>query len=221
MDPIDPNAKQIQVCVMSLFSFFGRRQTREDSYLLLFTGRHSSSSRHKTSSRQRNEGKENGGYLSETEELGCVSKNKWGFLQPYSLRWPYHSDLFYYHAFPLLLWIQYVTFPILFFLFISLNYLIVVIFLFFILKGLYLHAVTETKLLVDTTRGQTLRINVPLSSFIFFIFLRRKDIVRVTNIVMIIFMCSLISLFLPFDVRYWVLTPLISVESSIMILYVP
>jgi hypothetical protein len=44
----------------------------------------------------------------------------------------------------------------------------VVIFLFFILKGLYLHAVTETKLLVDTTRGQTLRINVPLSSFIFF-----------------------------------------------------
>jgi hypothetical protein len=174
VDPIDPNAKQIQVCVMSLFSFFGRRQTREDSYLLLLTGRHSSSSRHKTSSRQRNEGKENGGYLSETEELGCVSKNKWGFLQPYSLRWPYHSDLFYYHAFPLLLWIQYVTFPILFFLFISLNYLIVVIFLFFILKGLYLHAVTETKLLVDTTRGQTLRINVPLSSFIFFNFFTEK-----------------------------------------------
>jgi hypothetical protein len=61
----------------------------------------------------------------------------------------------------------------------------------------------------------------PFIFYFFLIFLRRKDIVRVTNIVMIIFMCSLISLFLPFDVRYWVLTPLISVESSIMILYVP
>ncbi|KAL3610842.1 hypothetical protein D5086_001862 [Populus alba] len=56
---------------MSLFSFFGRKQTREDSYLLRFTGRHSSSSRRKTSPRQRNERKENGGYVSETEELGC------------------------------------------------------------------------------------------------------------------------------------------------------
>jgi len=38
----------------------------------------------------------------------------------------------------------------------------------FILKGLYLHKVTETKLLVDTSRGQSLRINV---QFLFFSFM--------------------------------------------------
>ena len=36
----------------------------------------------------------------------------------------------------------------------------VLIFVKFILAGLYLHAVTETKLVVDTSRGETLRINV-------------------------------------------------------------
>ncbi|KAJ6769329.1 hypothetical protein OIU74_022898 [Salix koriyanagi] len=90
--------------VMSLFSFFSRRQTQENSYLLLFIGWHSSSSsRRKTSPRQRNLRKENGGCIPETEESGCVSKNKRGFLQLYSLRWPYHSHLFYSHAFPFLL----------------------------------------------------------------------------------------------------------------------
>jgi hypothetical protein len=36
----------------------------------------------------------------------------------------------------------------------------VLIFIKFIFAGLYLHAVTETKLVVDTSRGETLRINV-------------------------------------------------------------
>jgi hypothetical protein len=36
----------------------------------------------------------------------------------------------------------------------------VLIFVKFIFAGLYLHAVTETKLVVDTSRGETLRINV-------------------------------------------------------------
>lgn len=40
----------------------------------------------------------------------------------------------------------------------------------FILKGLYLHKVTETKLLVDTSRGQSLRINVQFLFFFFYVF---------------------------------------------------
>ena len=40
----------------------------------------------------------------------------------------------------------------------------------FILKGLYLHKVTETKLLVDTSRGQSLRINVQFFFFFFYVF---------------------------------------------------
>eukprot|EP00258_Populus_trichocarpa_P033210 XP_024449229.1 endoplasmic reticulum-Golgi intermediate compartment protein 3 isoform X1 [Populus trichocarpa] len=40
---------------------------------------------------------------------------------------------------------------------------IIMLFLFFSEFSLYLHAVTETKLLVDTTRGQTLRINFDIT----------------------------------------------------------
>jgi hypothetical protein len=40
----------------------------------------------------------------------------------------------------------------------------------FILKGLYLHKVTETKLLVDTSRGQSLRITVQFLFFFFNVF---------------------------------------------------
>jgi len=38
------------------------------------------------------------------------------------------------------------------------------------LAGLYLHAVTETKLVVDTSRGETLRINVMFLSMLCFSF---------------------------------------------------
>lgn len=45
-------------------------------------------------------------------------------------------------------------------------------FIIFFVAGLYLHAVTETKLVVDTSRGETLRINVRmhLTKEFYFIF---------------------------------------------------
>jgi hypothetical protein len=57
----------------------------------------------------------------------------------------------------------------------------------FILKGLYLHKVTETKLLVDTSRGQSLRINVQFLFFFFmylipFLFILKKKFFVMMNI---------------------------------------